>query len=254
MLGARDHEQGLTARPPNAPEISGPDARGRMALAIAIGVGAGEPGTDVMGRSRPHDPVARRRRLVSIETHNTLTSGGGPEPALRAITSRWRRALQTTEERGRLHASTNTSSSANTPPTDPGRGADRLRVGRAHRPAAGGSFLMRFRRNGRGPTSSCSGYDVGGARLGGLPGKDVVFGSMAEPPPPPPPHPPPPHPHPPPPPPLPPPPPPPPPPPHPPPPPPPFFPPHPPPPPPPPLFYSPPPPHTTPPPPPPPPP
>ena len=82
---------------------------GGLALAIAIGIGAGW--YDVMGQVfAPTIPLPDGERLVSIETHNTLTNE--PEPRVLHDFLEWRRGLQTIEELGAYRTHTRTSSSA----------------------------------------------------------------------------------------------------------------------------------------------
>ena len=82
---------------------------GGLALAIAIGIGAGW--YDVVGKVlAPTIPLPEGDRLVSIETHNTLTNQ--PEPRVLRDFLEWRRGLQTVEDLGRTARRRETSWSA----------------------------------------------------------------------------------------------------------------------------------------------
>ena len=70
---------------------------GGLALAIAIGVGAGY--YDLVGKAMmPTIPLPEGDRLVLIETQNTLTNV--PEPRVVRDFLEWRRELQTIEDLG----------------------------------------------------------------------------------------------------------------------------------------------------------
>jgi putative ABC transport system permease protein len=74
---------------------------GGLALAIAIGIGAGW--YDVMGKIlTPTIPLPEGDRLVSIETQNTLTNA--PEPRVVRDFLEWRRELRTLEDLGAYRA------------------------------------------------------------------------------------------------------------------------------------------------------
>jgi predicted permease len=76
---------------------------GGLALAVAIGVGAGW--YDVIGQVfTPRIPLPAGDRLVFIETHNTLTNQ--PEPRVLRDFLDWRRGLQTIEELGAFRTET----------------------------------------------------------------------------------------------------------------------------------------------------
>ncbi len=82
---------------------------GGLALAIAIGVGAGY--YDLIGKvMAPTIPLPEGDRLVLIETQNTLTNA--PEPRVVRDFLEWRRELQTIEELGRTARTPEISSSA----------------------------------------------------------------------------------------------------------------------------------------------
>src|SRR5918994_7500925 len=70
---------------------------GGLALAIAIGIGAGW--YDLTGQIlAPTIPLPEGDRLVEIETHNTLTNQ--PEPRIVRDFLEWRRELRTIEGLG----------------------------------------------------------------------------------------------------------------------------------------------------------
>ncbi len=82
---------------------------GGLALAIAIGVGAGY--YDLIGKAMaPTIPLPEGDRLVLIETQNTLTTV--PEPRVVRDFLEWRRELQTIEELGAYRTGPKISSSA----------------------------------------------------------------------------------------------------------------------------------------------
>jgi predicted permease len=86
---------------------------GGLALAIAIGVGAGW--YDVIGQiAAPTIPLPEGDRVVSIETHNTLTNQR--EPRVLRDFLEWRRGLQTIEELGVYRTHTRNLVVGNTPP------------------------------------------------------------------------------------------------------------------------------------------
>ena len=76
---------------------------GGLALAIAIGVGAGY--YDLIGKvMAPTIPLPEGDRLVLIETQNTLTNA--PEPRVVRDFLEWRRELQTIEDLGAYRTAT----------------------------------------------------------------------------------------------------------------------------------------------------
>jgi putative ABC transport system permease protein len=86
---------------------------GGLALAIAIGVGAGW--YDVLGKIfAPTIPLPEGDRLVSIETQNTLTN----EPEARVLRDflEWRRGLRTVEDLGAYRTDTRNLVVGSTPP------------------------------------------------------------------------------------------------------------------------------------------
>ena len=86
---------------------------GGLALAIAIGVGAGW--YDVMGQIfAPTIPLPDGKRLVSIETHNSLTNAR--EPRVLHDFLEWRRGLHTVEDLGAYRTHTRNLIVGNTPP------------------------------------------------------------------------------------------------------------------------------------------
>ena len=86
---------------------------GGLALAIAIGVGAGW--YDVIGQIvAPTIPLPDGDRLVVIETRNTLTNE--PEPRMLRDFLEWRRGLQTIEELGAYQTQARNLAVGNSPP------------------------------------------------------------------------------------------------------------------------------------------
>ena len=82
---------------------------GGLALAIAIGVGAGY--YELIGKVlAPAIPLPEGDRLVLIETQNTLTNAS--EPRVVRDFLEWRRELQTIEDLGRTARTPEISSSA----------------------------------------------------------------------------------------------------------------------------------------------
>ena len=76
---------------------------GGLALAIAIGVGAGY--YDLIGKVlAPAIPLPEGDRLVLIETQNTLTNA--PEPRVVRDFLEWRRELQTIDDLGAYRSDT----------------------------------------------------------------------------------------------------------------------------------------------------
>ena len=86
---------------------------GGLALAIAIGIGAGW--YDLAGKIiAPTIPLPEGERLVSIETQNTLTNES--EPRVLRDFLEWRRGLQTIEDLGAYRTHTRNLVVADTPP------------------------------------------------------------------------------------------------------------------------------------------
>ena len=143
---------------------------GGLALAIAIGVGAGW--YDVMGQIiAPTIPLPEGDRLVSIETHNTLTNA--PEPRVLRDYLEWRRALQTTEELGAYRTHRQNLVVGHTPP-EPIQVAELTAsaLGAAHLPPLVGRLLIDSDETAGGASVIVLGYDVWQRSLGGR--QDVV--------------------------------------------------------------------------------
>ena len=86
---------------------------GGLALAVAIGIGAGW--YDLVGQIvAPTIPLPQGDRLVAIETHNTLTNE--PEPRVVRDFLEWRRELRTIEELGAYRTDTRNLTVGNAAP------------------------------------------------------------------------------------------------------------------------------------------
>ena len=118
---------------------------GGLALAIAIGVGAGY--YDLIGKAMaPTIPLPEGDRLVLIETQNALTNE--PEPRVVRDFLEWRRELQTIEDLGAYRTDTRNLIVGNAAPAaDPDGGAHRRRVRRGACASPARSCPARLRRN-----------------------------------------------------------------------------------------------------------
>jgi putative ABC transport system permease protein len=148
---------------------------GGLALAIAIGVGAGW--YDVMGQVfAPTIPLPEGERLVLIETHNTLTNE--PEPRVLRDFLEWRRGLQTIEELGAYRTHTRNLVVGNTPP-EPIQVAELMAgaFSTAHVPPLFGRALLASDETPGGPGVVVLGYDVWQRSLGG---RQDVLGSVVK--------------------------------------------------------------------------
>ena len=143
---------------------------GGLALAIAIGVGAGY--YDLIGKvMAPAIPLPEGDRLVLIETQNTLTNA--PEPRVVRDFLEWRRELQTIEDLGAYRTDTRNLLIGNAAPT-PIRMAELTTAafGAARvRPLLGRALLDSDELPGA-PSVVVLGYDAWQRSLGGRP--DVV--------------------------------------------------------------------------------
>ena len=148
---------------------------GGLALAIAIGIGAGW--YDVVGKVlAPTIPLPEGDRLVSIETHNTLTNE--PEPRVLRDFLEWRRGLQTIEDLGAYRTHTRNLVVGNTPP-EPIQVAELTAAafGTARVPPLFGRALLDSDERAGGPGVVVLGYDVWQRSLGG---RDDVLGSVVK--------------------------------------------------------------------------
>jgi predicted permease len=144
---------------------------GGLALAIAIGIGAGW--YDVMGKVlAPTIPLPEGDRLVLIETRNTLTNA--PEPRVLRDFLEWRRSLQTIEGLGAYRTETRNLVVGNTPP-EPIQVAELTAAGfeTARVPPLFGRPLV----DSDGPGIVLLGYDVWQRSLGG---REDVLGSVVK--------------------------------------------------------------------------
>ena len=148
---------------------------GGLALAIAIGVGAGY--YDLIGKAMaPTIPLPEGDRLVLIETQNTLTS----EPELRVVRDflEWRRELRTIEDLGAYRADTRNlivTSAVPEPIQIAQITAAAFRTARVS-PLLGRALLESDERPGA-PGVVVLGYDVWQRALGGRP---EVVGSIVQ--------------------------------------------------------------------------
>ena len=148
---------------------------GGLALAIAIGVGAGW--YDVVGKIfAPTIPLPEGDRLVSIETQNTLTNQ--PEPRVLRDFLEWRRGLQTIEDLGAYRTHTRNLVVGNTPP-EPIQVAELTAAafGTARVPPLFGRALLDSDERAGGPGVVVLGYDVWQRSLGG---REDVLGSVVK--------------------------------------------------------------------------
>ena len=148
---------------------------GGLALAIAIGVGAGW--YDILGKVfAPTIPLPEGDRLVSIETQNTLTNE--PEPRVLRDFLEWRRGLQTIEDLGAYRTHTRNLVVGNTPP-EPIQVAELTAAafGTARVPPLFGRALLDSDETAGGPGVVVLGYDVWQRSLGG---REDVLGSVVK--------------------------------------------------------------------------
>ena len=116
---------------------------GGLALAIAIGIGAGW--YDIWGKIlSPTIPLAEGDRIVLIETQNTLTNR--PELRIARDFLEWRRELKTIEDLGAYrHCRSNARDVQSRSGADPGRGAHSRRVPHRTCASAAGTRAARVR-------------------------------------------------------------------------------------------------------------
>jgi putative ABC transport system permease protein len=148
---------------------------GGLALAIAIGVGAGW--FDVIGQVlAPAIPLPEGERLVSIQTHDTLTNQ--PEPRVLHDFLEWRRGLKTIEELGAYRTHTRNLVAANALP-DPIQVAELTAAAfsTARVPPLFGRGLMESDEAPVAPSVVVVGYDVWQRTLGG---RQDVLGSLVK--------------------------------------------------------------------------
>ncbi len=152
---------------------------GGLALAIAIGVGAGW--YEVVGKVlAPTIPLPEGDRLVLIETQNTLTNE--PEPRVLGDFIEWRRGLQTIEDLGAYRTQTRNLVVGNTPPEpipEPIKVAELTAAafGTARVPPLLGRALFEADETAGGPGVVVLGYDVWQRSLGG---RDDVLGLVVK--------------------------------------------------------------------------
>ncbi len=143
---------------------------GGLALAIAIGVGAGY--YDLIGKAMaPTIPLPEGDRLVLIETQNTLTNA--PEPRVVRDFLEWRRELQTIEELGAYRTGSHNLIIGNAAPA-PIKMAELTAAafGAARVPPLLGRALLDSDEMPGAPGVVVLGYDVWQRSLGGRP--DIV--------------------------------------------------------------------------------
>jgi putative ABC transport system permease protein len=148
---------------------------GGLALAIAIGVGAGW--YDVIGKVfAPTIPLPEGDRLVTIETRNTLTNV--PEARVLRDFLEWRRGLQTIEDLGAYRTHTRNLVVGNTPP-EPIRVAELTAAAfsTARVPPIFGRALLDADETAGGPGVVVLGYDVWQRSLGG---REDAVGSIVK--------------------------------------------------------------------------
>ncbi len=148
---------------------------GGLALAIAIGIGAGW--YDVVGKVfAPTIPLPEGDRLVSIETQNTLTNE--PEPRVLLDFLEWRRGLQTIEDLGAYRTHTQNLVVGNMPP-EPIQVAELTAAafGTARVPPLFGRALLDSDETAGGSGVVVLGYDVWQRSLGG---REDVLGSVVK--------------------------------------------------------------------------
>ena len=148
---------------------------GGLALAIAIGVGAGW--YDVVGKVfAPTIPLPEGDRLVSIETQNTLTN----EAERRVLRDflEWRRGLQTIEDLGAYRTQTRNLVVGDTPP-EPIQVAELTAAafGTTRVPPLFGRALLDSDETASGSTVVVLGYDVWQRSFGG---REDVLGSVVK--------------------------------------------------------------------------
>ena len=143
---------------------------GGLALAIAIGIGAGW--YDLMGKfMAPTIPLPEGDRLVLIETQNTLTNA--PEPRVVRDFLEWRRELRTIEDLGAYRTDTRNLVVGNAAP-EPIQMAELTAAafGTARVPPLLGRALLDSDEMPGAPSVVVLGYDVWQRSLGGR--QDVV--------------------------------------------------------------------------------
>ena len=146
---------------------------GGLALAIAIGIGAGC--YDVVGKIvAPTIPLPEGDRLVSIETRNTLTNE--PEPRVLHDFLEWRRGLQTIEDVGAYRTHTRNLVVGSMPP-EPIQVAELTAAafGTARVSPLFGRALLNADETAGGPGVVVLGHDVWQRSLGG---RENVLGSV----------------------------------------------------------------------------
>ena len=146
---------------------------GGLALAIALGIGAGW--YDVVGKIfAPTIPLPEGDRLVTIETQNTLTNE--PEPRVLHDFLEWRRGLQTIEDLGAYRTHTQNLVVGNTPP-EPIQVAEltAAALGAARMPPLLGRALLDSDEIVGGPGVVVLGYDVWQRSFGG---RHDILGSV----------------------------------------------------------------------------
>ena len=148
---------------------------GGLALAIAIGVGAGW--YDAVGKIfAPTIPLPEGERVVSIETQNTLTNE--PEPRVLRDFLEWRRGLRAVEDLGAYRSDTRNLVVGNTPP-EPIQVAEMTAAafGTARVPPLFGRALLDSDEIAGAPGVVVIGYDVWQRSLGG---REEVLGSVVK--------------------------------------------------------------------------
>ena len=148
---------------------------GGLALAIAIGIGAGW--YDVVGKVfTPTIPLPEGDRLVSIETQNTLTNE--PEPRVLREFLEWRHGLQTIEDLGAYRTHTRNLVVGNSPP-EPIQVAELTAAafGTARVLPLFGRALLDSDERADGSDVVVLGYDVWQRSLGG---REDVLGSVVK--------------------------------------------------------------------------
>ena len=148
---------------------------GGVALAIAIGTGAGW--YEVVGKFlAPAIPLPEGDRLVLIETRNTMTNE--PEPRVVRDFLEWRRGLQTIDDLGAYRTHTRNLVVGNTPP-EPIQVAELTAAafGTARVPPLFGRGLLDSDASAGGPGIVVLGYDVWQRSLGG---REDALGSVVK--------------------------------------------------------------------------
>jgi putative ABC transport system permease protein len=148
---------------------------GGLALAIAIGIGAGW--YDLMGKlMAPTIPLPEGDRLVSIETQNTLTNE--PEPRVLRDFLEWRRGLRTVKDLGAYRTDARNLVVGNTRP-EPIQVAELTAAafGTARMPPLLGRSLLDSDEMAGAPGVVVLGYDAWQRFLGG---REDVLGSVVK--------------------------------------------------------------------------